>query len=363
MSDPAIPRSALTVLGRGASFNPPNRFDRIDVVDDLDHFDGDAEYFASRERANTEYLVDTSKSIIAYNDSPDVFFDASINPYRGCTHGCVYCYARPTHEYFGLGGGLDFETKVFCKRDAAGLLERELRARNWKPQLLAMSGVTDPYQPVEKQLGITRACLQVLAKFRNPVGIVTKNHLVTRDLDILGEMARDNTAHVSISVTTLDNQLAAAWEPRASSPARRLAAVEACAKAGVPVSVLVCPVVPTVNDREIPQILRAARDAGATTAHYNIVRLPGNVRPVFLDWLHRHFPDRAGRVESQLKQARNGKLYDSTWGDRFTGHGAFVDQIGKLFEVTRQKLGLAEHARKLTTDHFRVPGGQMSLFG
>src|SRR6516164_4617246 len=259
--------------GRGAADNPANRFEAI-------HYEIDPDVDESERPApTTQFLKDTSRSIIATNDSPDVGFSASINPYRGCEHGCAYCYARPTHEYLGFSAGLDFETKIMVKEDAARLLRRELSSPRWRPRAIAMSGVTDPYQPAERRFRLTRRCLEVLAEFRNPVGIVTKNRLVERDRDVLGDLARDRAAAVWLSVTTLDGSLAGKMEPRASQPAGRLAAITALADAGVPVGVLTAPVIPGLNDHELPAILTAARQAGARFAGYTMVRLPLGVAP------------------------------------------------------------------------------------
>src|SRR6266540_3374278 len=271
--------------GRGASWNPQNRFESLEYV-------RDDEAPPDENAPRTIYMRDPTRTIIARNDSPDVGFDASINPYRGCEHGCSYCYARPTHEYLGFSAGLDFETRIMVKEDAPELLRRELASRRWKPQTLALSGVTDCYQPVERRLQLTRRCLQVLAEFRNPVGIVTKNHLVTRDLDVLGELASHRAAAVSISVTSLDREFARALEPRASSPAHRLAAVEELARAGIPVGVMVAPVIPGLNDHEIPSIVAAAARAGAGWAATIVLRLPLTVAPVFEQWLEEHAPEK-----------------------------------------------------------------------
>ena len=289
-------------VGRGAAINPKNRFERIDVEPDP---------AASEEegpRRETFYLRDHSRSIIARNASPDIGFDASINPYRGCSHGCIYCYARPSHEYLGLSAGLDFETRVLVKEDGPELLRKELSSRGWEPKVLSMSGVTDPYQPVEKNLRLTRRCLEVLTEFRNPVAVVTKNHLVTRDADLLAELARYEAAAVAVSLTTLDDDLRRRMEPRTSRPVRRLAAIKALSAAGVPVGVMTAPVIPGINDHELPELLSAAAEAGATFAAYVPVRLPGAVRPLFEDWLERHYPDRKDKVLGRIREIRGGKL-------------------------------------------------------
>src|ERR671912_2334518 len=271
-----------SIVGRGAADNPKNRFEKIEVEPELGELD------AEEPGPEIIYLRDVSRSIIARNDSPDIGFDASINPYRGCSHGCIYCYARPTHEYLGLSAGLDFESKILVKEDASELLRKELSSPRWEPKVLSMSGVTDPYQPVERRLGITRRCLEVLAEFRNPVAIITKNHLVTRDVDLLSELARYDAAAVAVSLTTLDDDLRRLMEPRTSQPARRLAAIKALVEAGVPVGVMTAPVIPGLTDHELPDLLSAAAGAGATFAGYVPLRLPGAVAPLFEDWLMRH---------------------------------------------------------------------------
>jgi DNA repair photolyase len=346
-----------SIRGRGAAHNPPNRFETLEVVLDEDARDPE-------ERGpRTRYLRDTTRTVIARNDSPDVGFEASINPYRGCEHGCIYCYARPTHEYLGFSAGLDFESRILVKLDAPELLRRELSSRRWVPQVIAISGVTDPYQPVERKLEITRGCLKVLAEFRNPVALITKNHLITRDIDILAEMASHGAAAAAVSITSLDDTLQRVMEPRTSIPARRLAAVEALARAGVPVRVMVAPVIPGLNDTEVPAILRAAADAGACGAGWIMVRLPHAVAPLFDGWLARHFPDRRDKVLNRLRALRGGKLYDSTFGARMRGEGLMADQIGALFDATARKCGLDRNRATLSTSAFRrPPGGQLALF-
>lgn len=338
--------------GRGTGLNPANRFEPIEVEREE----------PGPDRVPTVYLRDTSRSIIATNDSPDVGFDASINPYRGCEHGCVYCFARPTHEYFGLSAGLDFETKIFVKEEAPELLRRELASPRWTPKVLAISGVTDPYQPIEKKLRVTRRCLEVLAEFRNPVGIITKNRLVTRDIDLLAELAADGAASVALSITTLDGDLAARMEPRASHPRDRLRALEELAAAGVPCGVMVAPVVPAVTDHEMPRILEAAAAAGASFAGYVLLRLPWGIKDLFADWLEQNFPDRREKVLARLRELRGGKLYDSTFGDRMRGEGVFAEQIRTLFETSRRRAGLDRPRPPLSTAAFRRPGEQRSLW-
>jgi len=343
------------IKGRGASWNPQNRFERLEYIIDDE---------ADRDPATpkTIYLRDPTRTLIAYNDSPDVGFEASINPYRGCEHGCIYCFARPTHEYLGMSAGLDFETRIMVKEDAPELLREELNAKKWKPQVIAISGVTDPYQPVERKLQLTRRCLGVLADFRNPVAIITKGHTVTRDIDVLKELARFDAISVAVSVTTLDPKLANIMEPRAATPELRLNAIEQLASAGIPVTVMVAPVVPAITDHEMPAILAAARKAGATGAGYVVLRLPWAVGPLFLRWLDEHFPDRKDKVLSRIRDLRDGKLYQAEWGVRGSGEGAFAKQIAALFDVTCRKLGLNEDRSPLSADSFRRRGVQTSLF-
>ena len=341
--------------GRGASWNPQNRFEKLSYVRDEDASPDDG-------TPQTIYLRDPSRTIIARNDSPDVGFETSINPYRGCEHGCIYCFARPTHEYLGFSAGLDFETKIVVKEDAPELLREELMSKRWEPKTIAISGVTDPYQPIERKLQITRRVLQVLAEFRNPVAMITKNHLVTRDADVLGELASFQAASVAVSVTTLDDELHHIMEPRTTTPALRLQAIETLAKAGVPVTVMVAPVVPAITDHEMPAILRAARDAGAVSAGFVVLRLPWAVAPLFERWLEEHFPDRKEKVLNRIRDLRGGKLYDPQWGIRGRGQGIFAEQIGAIFDVTTRKLGLNERHVELTTEHFRRPTAQGSLF-
>ena len=346
-----------SIVGRGAAGNPKNRFERIGV--EPDETEGDD------PRPETVYLRDHSRSIIARNDSPDIGFDASINPYRGCTHGCVYCFARPTHEYLGLSAGLDFESRILVKQDAPELLRKELLSPRWNPQVLSMSGVTDPYQPVERRLRITRRCLEVLAEFRNPVVIVTKNYLVTRDLDLLSELASHDAAAVAFSLTTLDDDLRRIMEPRTSRPARRLAAVEKLAAGGIPVGVMTAPVIPGLNDHELPNLLSAAAEAGATFAAYVPVRLPYAVAPLFEDWLARHFPERKDKVLNRIRSMRGGELNDASFGSRMKGEGLFAKHIAQLFSISCRRAGMGEgRFPKLSTAAFRGGGGaQPDLFG
>jgi DNA repair photolyase len=356
----------MTIHGRGAAENPPNRFETIryeanpdDSSPSYEAWEGDDPTPAPA----TQFLKDTSRSIIAYNDSPDVGFEASINPYRGCEHGCIYCYARPTHEYLGLSSGLDFETKILVKEDAPELLHRELASPRWQPQTIAISGVTDCYQPAERHFQITRRCLQVLAEFRNPVGIVTKSHLVVRDVDLLTELARYDAAGVFLSLTTLDAELAGFMEPRAIRPAGRLAAIESLHKAGVPVGIMVAPVIPGLNDHEIPAIVAAAVQAGARFAGFTMLRLPFAIKDLFESWLGRHFPEKRDKVLSRIRAVRGGKLNDARFGSRMKGEGIFADTIADVFKLACRKAGIEGRSPKLSTASFRRPGGeQRQLF-
>jgi DNA repair photolyase len=345
----------LNIHGRGAASNPGSRLEPMryqvtewDEADDIS--------------PHTVLLRDATRSIIAYNDSPDVGFDASINPYRGCEHGCIYCFARPNHEYLGFSAGLDFETKILVKESAPELLRRELMMSSWKPQTLAISGVTDAFQPIERRLKLTRRCLEVLAEFRNPVVIITKNELVTRDIDLLAELAAYDAALVFISVTSLRNELARDLEPRASQPQRRLAAIEALSAAGIPVGVLVAPVIPGLTDHEIPAILKACRNAGASAAGYVPLRLPYGVAPLFEEWLTLHAPLQKDKILGRVRDIRSGRLNDPNFGTRLRGQGKYADHLDTLFEVSCRKEGLNASRPRLNTDAFRRPGSQMNLF-
>ena len=345
-----------TVRGRGAAGNPQNRFESTRTVREPDWNDPDD------PAPSTRFLKDSTRTIIAYNESPDVGFEASINPYRGCEHGCSYCFARPTHEYLGLSAGLDFETTILVKDDAPGLLRRELSSKKWQPKVIAMSGVTDPYQPVERRLRLTRRCLEVLAEFRNPVVIITKNYLVTRDTDLLGELARHNAAAAYLSITTLDGNLARNLEPRASEPQRRLAAIEVLTQAGIPAGVMVAPVIPGLTDHELPSIIEAAASAGAKSAGYVPLRLPFNLAEQFEEWLARHAPGKKEKVLNRIRSIRGGRLNDPNFVSRMEGEGAFAEQIDSLFSLACRKAGFTG-GPQLSTAAFRPPAGpQRSLF-
>src|SRR5438270_3217271 len=303
------PPSSASIRGRGASWSPANRFEKLHVdLTAVDCVDLDPATEGQPRRA-TQYFRDGTKSIITRNNSPDVGFETSLNPYRRCEHGCIYCYARPTHEYLGFSAGLDFESKIMVKLDAPELLRAELESPRWEPQVLVMSGVTDPYQPVEKKLRITRGCLEVLAKFRNPVAIITKNRLVTRDIDLLGELASYHAAAVNVSVTSLDPNLQRVLEPRTSSPTARLETVAMLRAAGIPAGVMVAPIIPGLTDHEVPRIVEACAKAGAQFAGYTIVRLPWAIAPLFEHWLDEHFPEKKEKVLSRIRHIRNGKIH------------------------------------------------------
>ena len=354
--------SSLPVIqGRGTQANPPNRFDRIIVEPDGDWLDEAIADGEQPQRRSTLYLRDTSKTIIAKNNSPDVGFTHSINAYRGCSHGCSYCYARPTHEWLGFSAGLDFETKIMVKENAASLLRAELSSPKWEPQTLSMSGVTDCYQPAERRFRITRSCLEVLTEFQNPVGIITKNHLVTRDIDLLANLAKQNLAVVMISLTTLDGDLSAKMEPRTSSPRRRLDAIRALAGAGIPTGIMMAPIIPGLTDHEIPAVLSAAAEAGATTAGYVPVRLPFAVKNLFEQWLTDHYPDRKEKVLNRIRSLRGGKLNDSNFVSRMRGEGIWADQLKKMFSLAKRRAGLDEPFPSLSTKVFRRPSSQLSL--
>ena len=346
------------IRGRGAAGNPPNRFEKLSYQRDQDWSE------AGDPAPATQFLKDPSRSIITYNDSPDVGFDASVNPYRGCEHGCVYCYARPTHEYLGFSAGLDFETKILVKENAPDLLRRELSSTSWKPQVVAISGVTDPYQPVERRLGLTRRCLEAFLECRNPVAIVTKNYLVTRDLDVLAGLARYGAAAVFLSITTLDGNLARIMEPRTSHPSQRLAAIEALAQAGVPAGVMVAPVIPGLTDHELPSIIAAAARAGARFAGYVPLRLPHGVAPLFEQWLMQHVPERKAKVLNRIRAIRGGRLNDPNFDSRMTGEGEFAKQIAAMFSLACRKAGIDGRGPNLSTAAFRRPAStaQLSLF-
>jgi len=311
---------------------------------------------------------DRTRTLINKVESPDLSFRWTINPYRGCEHGCIYCYARPTHETLGFSAGLDFETRLVVKYDAAEILRRELASPKWAAEPIVLSGVTDGYQPIESRLGITRACIEVCTESRQPIAVATKNHLVVRDIDLFQELSRHEAINVALSLTTLDRELASRLEPRASSPSDRLKAMQSLAQAGVPVSVLIAPIIPGLNDQEIPQLLKASKAAGATSAGWELVRLPGPVRPLFLEWLQRWYPDRAARIESSIRLSRDGRLSDSRFGTRLHGTGPHAGIIKRTFHIFADRYGLdrsTSPVSRLSRKHFRRPGesgSQLFLF-
>jgi DNA repair photolyase len=344
--------------GRGAESNPAGRFERL-------AFERDAAAGSPDEPEpdlKTEFYRDHSKSIVSFNDSPDLPHKAMINPYRGCEHGCAYCYARPYHEYVGLSAGMDFESRIFVKTEAPALLRAELSARTWTPQTLSLSGITDAYQPVERRLQLTRACVEVLAEFRNPVAIITKNHLVTRDIDLLAQLAAHQAAQVVLSITTLDDELAGAMEPRASRPALRLDAIRAMRDAGIPVAVMVAPIIPGLTDHEVPAILKAAADAGATAAGHVVLRLPHGVKDLFAEWLATHAPLRKDRVLNRVRDMRGGALNDTRFGSRMRGEGPVAESVHQLFALQVRKLGFGRFGALSTQSFVRPGGSQGSLF-
>lgn len=352
-SDPAV----RPAHGRGAAINPTGRFEALRVTPDPD-FDP-----SELPSPRTQFFQDSASTLITRNTSPDVGFETSLNIYRGCEHGCSYCFARPFHEYLGYSAGLDFETRIFVKTDAPTLLRHELSAKRWQPQVVVMSGVTDCYQPAERHFKLTRACLEVFAEFRNPVSIITKSALITRDLPILAELAKYNAVRVYLSVTTLDRDLAQRMEPRASLPAHRLRAIAELSAAGIPVGVMAAPMIPGLTDHELPAILEAAKQAGALSAGYILLRLPHGVKEIFSTWLDEHEPGKKERILTRLKELHGGKLYDSKWGERMTGTGLFAQQLSQLFDVTVRRLGFRTELPPLSTEAFMPAGGrQLTLF-
>jgi DNA repair photolyase len=348
--------------GRGAQSNASGRYEPLARV----AFDDGWEKLEDLPPFKTTVTADATRKIITRNDSPDISFDRSINPYRGCEHGCVYCFARPTHAFLGLSPGLDFESKLFMKPNAPELLERELSAPGYAPKVIAIGTNTDPYQPIERRHQIMRRILEVLERAGHPVGIVTKSALVLRDLDILARLAKRNLVKVAISVTTLDAKLARTMEPRAATPPRRLEALRQLVKAGVPTSAMVAPVIPALNDAEIERILDAVAETGVRHAGYVLLRLPLEVRDLFREWLMANFPDRYRHVFKLIRDMRGGKDYDSTFGSRMTGKGPIAWMIGRRFEVACERLGFNATSVKTTTEHFRPPhpaSEQLSLFG
>ncbi len=361
MTDPNRP----IATGRGTAMSPPNRFESTSFELDLEQLEHDDDYLDQLRRPPTEYIPDRSRTIVAENDSPDIGFRFSMNPYRGCAHGCSYCYARPYHEYLGLNAGLDFETKILVKESAPELFREFLSRDAWRPEPISLSGVTDCYQPAEREFRLTRACLEVALAARQPVTIVTKNALIARDLDILSAMAALRLVHVSFSITTLDADLARVMEPRTSTPAARLRAMKVLSKKGVPIRVMTAPIIPGLNESEIPALLEAAKDSGARAAGYIMLRLPLAVEPIFLEWLERTQPLRRTKVEHAIRQVRDGNLSDACFGSRMSGTGVRAAQIAKLFRLFTRRFKLDGELPELDCSLFRPPRpviGQLRLF-
>ncbi len=371
---------AHSARGRASGLNPGNRFQGLRLHVLAEHLEDEARGRGAADEdcasapatpscSPTTIIDDHARSVINPVESPDIPFSWTLNPYRGCEHGCIYCYARPGHEQLSFSCGLDFETKILVKRDAPALLRRELARPAWRGEPIMMSGVTDPYQPVERRLGITRACLEVMLKCRQPVGLITKNRLITRDIDLLAQFARWRGVRAAVSLTTLNPGLAAQLEPRASSPRDRLEAIARLSQAGVPVTVMTAPMIPGLNDHELPALLEAAARAGATSAGYVMLRLPHQVKALFLDWLARIVPDRAAKVESLLRQVRDGELNQTSFGLRMRGSGPVADTLAATFKVFSRRLGLSSQRPALNSSEFRRPApepdlgpGQLGLF-
>ncbi len=355
----------LPIVGRGAQVSPPNRYQRMHIEETLEQLEHDEEFFSDRERPKTEIYEDDSQTIVSKNDSPDIPFNYSLNAYRGCAHGCAYCYARPTHEYLGLSAGLDFETKLFVKPRAPELFRQFLSQSSWQAEPIMLSGITDCYQGIERHFQLTRQCLQVASDANQPMMITTKNALVTRDLDILQSMAQRNLISVAISITSLDQSLTRVLEPRTSAPLARLRAVKELSQAGVPVMVMVAPIVPGLNDDEMPAILEAAAQHGARSASYTMLRLPLTVRPIFLDWVEQFAPGKKQRIENAIRSVRDGQLNSAQFGQRMRGTGIMAEQLSALFKILLKKHNLHQPMPTLDRTQF-IPTtdkhGQMRLF-
>ncbi|MCA9190227.1 MAG: PA0069 family radical SAM protein [Planctomycetales bacterium] len=352
-------------MRHGSHLDLPNRFESIHHEPNLEDLEWDQEHLRATSNRKIEYIDDASQSIVSENSSPDVPFRYSINPYRGCVHACSYCYARPGHDYLGFNAGLDFETKIVVKRDAPLLFRKFLCSEKWKPEPITFSGVTDCYQPAERKFRLTRQCLEVAWECRQPIGMITKNALILRDLEILKKLAAENLVHVYLSITSLDPDLARDMEPRTSIPSARLRAVQMLAESGIPVGVMTAPIIPGLNDSEIPQLLKAAKEAGARTANYILLRMPLAVEPVFIEWLRRVRPNYEERVLGRIRAARGGKLNSSVLGERMVGTGLIAEQIRSMFRVFRQKYGLDSEMPPYNCDRFRTPlpkSGQLRLF-
>ncbi len=351
-------RTVPGLRGRGTALNPGNRFERLEMPWDAEWLEHEHRSGDQGWRRRTEYYADHSRSALARNDSPDLGFEYSLNPYRGCEHGCIYCYARPTHEYLGFSAGLDFESRIVVKRDAPALLEARLRSRGWQAQPVLLSGNTDCYQPAERALELTRACLEVFLRHRHPVMLITKNALILRDLELLAALAAEELVHVTISVTSLDAHLARVMEPRTSAPGKRLEAIARLHAAGVPVGVNMAPLIPALNEHEVAAVLEAAAQRGAAWAGYIMLRLPHGVKELFADWLETHFPGRRDKVLGAIRAVRGGNLSDPRFGARQRGEGVRAEAIERLFEVTCNRLGLNRERRPLRSDRFlRDPEG------
>ena len=349
------------IKGRGANTNTSGRFNQHQVFEDLSELP--EEDLEAHNKVRTEFLKDASRTILNKNNSPDLSFTYSLNPYRGCEHGCAYCYARPTHEYFGLSAGVDFESKIFVKEKAPELLREKLMSPGYKPASIFMSGVTDCYQPAEQKFQLTRRCLEVLLEFRNPVFLITKNALITRDADILSQMAKLNLVRVMFSLTSLDAKLVRVLEPRTSTPQARLQGIKTLTEAGVRVGVNLAPLIPGLTDHEIPALLKAAAAAGARSAGYVPVRLPYSVKEIFADWLQTHFPDRREKVLNSIRSIRGGELNDPNFGTRMSGQGPIADQMSQVFNLFTKKYGLNQEVHPpMPLEHFRRPGDQLDLF-
>jgi DNA repair photolyase len=353
-------------IARGATVNPPNRFESTRQEADHEHGFAEDDYLpGDRRKIATEFLPDRAETLIRENDSPDVSFRYSVNAYRGCEHGCVYCYARPGHETLGMNAGLDFETRVLVKHDAPNILRRELNKKSWQPEPIMISGVTDCYQPAEREFQLTRGILQVLLEAEHPLTMITKNSLILRDLDLLAALAAKNLVAVALSITTLDDELARTLEPRTATPAAKLRAIRELSAAGIPVRVMTAPIIPGLTDHEVPTILAAAQEAGAQSAGYVMLRLPWAVAPLFRDWLREHRPLQAAKVETLVREVRGGKLYDADWGTRMKGQGPYAEGVRVTFQAFARKLGLDQPQPTLDCSRFRpprTPGGQRTLF-
>lgn len=356
-------KNKAKLRGRGTDINPPNRFEKLHIEETEDLYD-ERDYEPGIERKiDTVFYKDQSKSVIAKNESPDIPFEYSFNPYRGCEHGCVYCYARPSHEYLGFSSGIDFESKIMVKENGADLLRKTFEKKSYEPKFIMFSGDTDCYQPIERKLEITRAALKVCLEYRNPVSILTKNSLILRDLDILSEMAKLDLVTTSLSITTLNKELVSKMEPRTATPSRKLQAIEKLSEAGIPVGVNVAPVIPGLNDDEIPEILKQSAKSGAIFASYILLRLPYSIKELFIDWLEREFPDRKQKVLNKIREMRGGKLNDSDFGKRFKGQGEQAEAIRNLFYISCKKYNLGERRIKLNTSLFkRHSDNQIEMF-